>query len=157
MVKKLCALDPGGRTDAFDGCAPVQGDQPIRREVPSACHRPLNSSISATRDKISGVIGMEAVSTSNYAAIRRKQDHGCSSTRTMINGLTHSQPIKTPSGSRAREPKSRSQMPAGAATMPKHYWHNLPEAELIPGLIAQALGHVEAMIVRSQVQSPADD
>ena len=40
--------------------------------------------------------------------------------------------------------------------MPKRYWHNLPEAELIPGLIAQAPGRVQTMISRSQAQAPPD-
>ena len=40
--------------------------------------------------------------------------------------------------------------------MPKHYWKNLPEAELIPSLIRQAPGRVETMIARSQAQPPLD-
>ncbi len=40
--------------------------------------------------------------------------------------------------------------------MPKRYWHNLPEAELIPGLIRQALARVETMLARSQAQAPPD-
>ncbi len=41
--------------------------------------------------------------------------------------------------------------------MPKRYWKNLPEAELIPSLIRQAPGRVETMIARSQAQgSPGD-
>ena len=40
--------------------------------------------------------------------------------------------------------------------MPKRYWHNLPEAELIPDLIAQAPGRVETMIARSQGLPPPD-
>ena len=40
--------------------------------------------------------------------------------------------------------------------MPKRYWKNLPEAELIPNLIRQASDRVETMIARSQVQAPPD-
>lgn len=41
--------------------------------------------------------------------------------------------------------------------MPKRYWKNLPEAELIPGLLRQAPGRVETMIARSQAQGPPND
>ena len=37
--------------------------------------------------------------------------------------------------------------------MPKRYWKNLPEAELIPDLISQAPGRVKTMIARSQAQA----
>lgn len=36
--------------------------------------------------------------------------------------------------------------------MPKRYWKNLPEAELIPDLLRQAPGRVETMLARSQAQ-----
>ena len=41
--------------------------------------------------------------------------------------------------------------------MPKRYWKNLPEAELIPDLLRQAPGRVKTMIARSQAQSPPVD
>ena len=41
--------------------------------------------------------------------------------------------------------------------MPKRYWKNLPEAELIPDLLRQAPSRVKTMIARSQAQSPPVD
>ena len=41
--------------------------------------------------------------------------------------------------------------------MPKRYWKNLPEAELIPDLLRQAPGRVKTMTARSQAQSPPVD
>ena len=41
--------------------------------------------------------------------------------------------------------------------MPKRYWKNLPEAELIPDLLRQAPGRVKTMIARSQAQTPPAD
>ena len=41
--------------------------------------------------------------------------------------------------------------------MPKRYWKNLPEAELIPDLLRQAPGRVETMLARSQAQHPPVD
>ena len=41
--------------------------------------------------------------------------------------------------------------------MPKRYWKNLPEAELIPSLLRQAPGRVETMIARSRAQDPSTD
>ena len=38
--------------------------------------------------------------------------------------------------------------------MPKRYWKNLPEAELIPTLLRQAPKRVDTMLARSQAQSP---
>ncbi len=38
--------------------------------------------------------------------------------------------------------------------MPKRYWKNLPEAELIPTLLRQAPARVETMLARSQAQHP---
>ena len=38
--------------------------------------------------------------------------------------------------------------------MPKRYWQNLPEAELIPTLLRQAPTRVETMIARSEAQQP---
>ena len=38
--------------------------------------------------------------------------------------------------------------------MPKRYWKNLPEAELIPDLLRRAPTRVETMIARSQAQDP---
>ena len=40
--------------------------------------------------------------------------------------------------------------------MPKRYWKNLPEAELIPGLLRQAPSRVKTMLTRSQAQQPPD-
>ena len=42
------------------------------------------------------------------------------------------------------------------AEMPKKYWHNLPEARLIPGLIRGAVDQVEAMAVESAPTRKAD-
>ncbi len=41
--------------------------------------------------------------------------------------------------------------------MPKRYWKNLPEAELIPDLLRQAPKRVETMLARSQAQRPPTD
>ena len=41
--------------------------------------------------------------------------------------------------------------------MPKRYWKNLPEAELIPSLLRQAPGRVETMIARSRARDPSAD
>ena len=41
--------------------------------------------------------------------------------------------------------------------MPKRYWKNLPEAQLIPDLLRQAPARVETMLARSQAQPPAGD
>ncbi len=41
--------------------------------------------------------------------------------------------------------------------MPKRYWKNLPEAELIPDLLRQAPARVQNMIDRSRAQRPAAD
>ena len=40
--------------------------------------------------------------------------------------------------------------------MPKRYWHNLPEAELIPDLLRQAPVRVGAMLSHSRAQRPPD-
>jgi uracil-DNA glycosylase family protein len=49
---------------------------------------------------------------------------------------------------------ARVKIRAMQAEMPKRYWKNLPEAELIPALIREAPARVETMIARSQAQHP---
>lgn len=49
---------------------------------------------------------------------------------------------------------ARVKIHAMQAEMPKRYWKNLPEAQLIPALIREAPQRVEAMIARSQIQHP---
>ncbi len=51
---------------------------------------------------------------------------------------------------------ARVKLHAMQAEMPKRYWKNLPEAELIPALIRQAPGRVETMLARSEAQHPPD-
>jgi DNA polymerase len=43
------------------------------------------------------------------------------------------------------------------AEMPKHYWKNLPEAELIPTLVREASERVETMIARSEKKVVRDE
>jgi DNA polymerase len=49
---------------------------------------------------------------------------------------------------------ARVKIHAMQSEMPKRYWKNLPEAELIPALIRAAPERVAAMIARSQAQRP---
>ena len=49
---------------------------------------------------------------------------------------------------------ARVKIHAMQAEMPKRYWKNLPEAQLIPALIREAPARVETMIARSQSQHP---
>jgi uracil-DNA glycosylase len=51
---------------------------------------------------------------------------------------------------------ARVKIQAMQAEMPKRYWKNLPEAELIPALIRKAPARVETMIARSKSQSLPD-
>ena len=51
---------------------------------------------------------------------------------------------------------ARVKIHAMQAEMPKRYWKNLPEAELIPSLIREAPRRVETMIARSQAQNPPE-
>lgn len=51
---------------------------------------------------------------------------------------------------------ARVKIHAMTAEMPKRYWKNLPEAELIPTLIREAPARVETMIARSKAQAPAE-
>lgn len=48
---------------------------------------------------------------------------------------------------------ARLKLKAMQAEMPKKYWKNLPEADLIPGLIASAESQVRAMAAREATQS----
>jgi DNA polymerase len=41
--------------------------------------------------------------------------------------------------------------------MPRHYWSNLPEAQIIPGLLAEAPGRVDSMIEASAAQQRGSD
>lgn len=49
---------------------------------------------------------------------------------------------------------ARVKIHAMQAEMPKHYWKNLPEATLIPGLIQQAPARVDAMVERNRARLP---
>ena len=49
---------------------------------------------------------------------------------------------------------ARVKIHAMQAEMPKRFWKNLPEAELIPALIRDAPARVEKMIARSKAQTP---
>ncbi len=51
---------------------------------------------------------------------------------------------------------ARLKIAAMSAEMPRHYWKNLPEASLIPGLIAGSRSRTEDMIARA-VDAPAPD
>jgi DNA polymerase len=51
---------------------------------------------------------------------------------------------------------ARVKIHAMQAEMPKRYWKNLPEAELIPALIREAPARVETMVARSRAQHPPD-
>ena len=52
---------------------------------------------------------------------------------------------------------ARVKIHAMQAEMPKRYWKNLPEAQLIPALIREAPARVESMIARSKSQQPPAD
>jgi DNA polymerase len=52
---------------------------------------------------------------------------------------------------------ARVKIHAMQAEMPKRYWKNLPEADLIPALIREAPARVETMIARSKSSQPSDD
>lgn len=49
---------------------------------------------------------------------------------------------------------ARIKVAAMTAQMPRHYWKNLPEAELIPGLLAEAAPRVDTMIEASAAKVP---
>lgn len=49
---------------------------------------------------------------------------------------------------------ARVKIHAMQAEMPKRYWKNLPEAQLIPALIREAPARVETMVARSKTQHP---
>lgn len=51
---------------------------------------------------------------------------------------------------------ARVKVGAMLAEMPRHYWKNLPEAALIPRLLAEAAPRVETMVARSAAQSAAN-
>ncbi|MGB8170216.1 MAG: UdgX family uracil-DNA binding protein [Chthoniobacteraceae bacterium] len=51
---------------------------------------------------------------------------------------------------------ARVKIHAMQAEMPKRYWKNLPEADLIPALIREAPARVEKMVARSKSNHPAD-
>ncbi|MET0262147.1 MAG: UdgX family uracil-DNA binding protein, partial [Rariglobus sp.] len=48
---------------------------------------------------------------------------------------------------------ARIKIGAMTAEMPRHYWKNLPEAKLIPSLLAESRPRVEAMVSQSVAQS----
>ncbi len=50
---------------------------------------------------------------------------------------------------------ARVKVDAMLAEMPRHYWKNLPEAALIPRLLAEAAPRVQRMVARSAEQSAA--
>ena len=52
---------------------------------------------------------------------------------------------------------ARIKLGAMRAEMPKHYWRNLPEADLIPSLVREASERVESMIARSEKKIVRDD
>lgn len=51
---------------------------------------------------------------------------------------------------------ARVKVGAMLAEMPRHYWKNLPEAALIPRLLAEAAPRVEDMVTRSKTHTAAD-
>jgi DNA polymerase len=50
---------------------------------------------------------------------------------------------------------ARANPDAMRAEMPKKYWHNLPEADLIPGLLADAAGRKDAMLAAAPTPARA--
>ena len=60
-VGQFAAFNPRGRTDAFNRATRRRADRRSGARVPRAFHAPLNSSISAMRERISGARGGSVV------------------------------------------------------------------------------------------------
>ena len=52
---------------------------------------------------------------------------------------------------------ARIKIGAMTSEMPRHYWRNLPEAEIIPRLLASASGRVQTMVNASERKRPPPD